>query len=89
MTDAGTKLFGADGKRVAFEIDHADPLYHEGWSVLVVGIAREELDSQRKRRLERLRLEPWSSGPKSHWMYIAPGAITGRRLVHGPTGHET
>ena len=38
-TDAGTKLFGAGGKRVAFEIDDADPLYHEGWSVLVVGIA--------------------------------------------------
>ena len=81
-SDACTKLFGANGKRVAFEIDSADAVSHEGWSILVVGIAREETDRQRRRLLEQLPLRPWASGPKTHWMYIAPGAITGRRLVH-------
>lgn len=81
-SDAGTKLFGAKGKRVAFEIDNADAFSHEGWSVLVVGTAHEETDPQRRRLLEQLPLRPWATGPKSHWMYVAPGAITGRRLVH-------
>jgi hypothetical protein len=80
-TDAGTKLLGADGKRVAFEIDGADSRYHNGWSVLVVGIAREERDERRKHELERLPLRPWCSGAKGHWMTIGIGAITGRRIT--------
>jgi nitroimidazol reductase NimA-like FMN-containing flavoprotein (pyridoxamine 5'-phosphate oxidase superfamily) len=81
-TDNGTKLYAADGHRVAFEIDGANALYHDGWSVLVVGVAREETDPVRKRELAKLPLTPWIAGPKAHWMTIAGGAITGRRLVH-------
>jgi hypothetical protein len=75
-------LYAAKDRRVAFEIDGADAVYHEGWSVIVVGIAHEELDPARQRELARLRLSPWVSGPKVHWMYISGGAITGRRIVH-------
>src|SRR5689334_20898218 len=81
-TDPGTKLHAADGCRVAFEIDHSDALYHDGWSVLVVGVAREETDPVRKSELAKLPLTPWISGPKAHWMTISGGAITGRRLTH-------
>jgi nitroimidazol reductase NimA-like FMN-containing flavoprotein (pyridoxamine 5'-phosphate oxidase superfamily) len=81
-TDPGTKLHAADGNRVAFEIDGADPLYHDGWSVLVVGVALEERDPLRKRELAKLPLAPWIAGPKAHWMTISGGAITGRRLTH-------
>ncbi len=81
-TDPGTKLHLAEGHRVAFEIDGEDGLYHEGWSVLVVGIAREEHDPVRKRELGRLPLTPWAAGPKAHWMRLSGGAITGRRIVH-------
>ena len=81
-TDAGTKLFGAEGKRVAFEIDGHDVEYHDGWSVLVVGIAREEHNAAHRRALEKLPLRPWVSGAKAHWMRIAGGGITGRRLTH-------
>jgi nitroimidazol reductase NimA-like FMN-containing flavoprotein (pyridoxamine 5'-phosphate oxidase superfamily) len=81
-TDAGTKLHAADGHRVAFEIDGADPLYHDGWSVLVVGVALEERDPLRKRELAKLPLSPWVAGPKAHWMTINGSAITGRRLTH-------
>jgi hypothetical protein len=81
-SDPGTKLHGADGKKVAFEIDGTDTLYHEGWSVLVVGEAYEERDPIRVRAFEALPLKPWGPGPKSHWMCIRGGAITGRRVVH-------
>jgi nitroimidazol reductase NimA-like FMN-containing flavoprotein (pyridoxamine 5'-phosphate oxidase superfamily) len=81
-TDPGNKLHGAKDHRVAFEIDSADSVYHDGWSVLVVGTAREEVEPERVRDLARLPLSPWSSGPKLHWMCIGGGAITGRRLTH-------
>jgi nitroimidazol reductase NimA-like FMN-containing flavoprotein (pyridoxamine 5'-phosphate oxidase superfamily) len=81
-TDPGTKLDAAAGRQVAFEIDGADVLYHDGWSVLVVGRAREEKDQARLREFALLPLSPWASGPKAHWMCIAGGAITGRRLSH-------
>jgi nitroimidazol reductase NimA-like FMN-containing flavoprotein (pyridoxamine 5'-phosphate oxidase superfamily) len=81
-SDPGTKLHSADGKKVAFEIDGADALYHEGWSVLVVGEAYEEHDAMRLRAFEALPLMPWGPGPKSHWMCIRGAAVTGRRLVH-------
>ncbi len=81
-SDPGTKLHAADGRRVAFEIDGADALYHDGWSVLVVGRAHEERDPVRLREFAQLPLSPWVSGPKVHWMCIAGGAITGRRITH-------
>src|SRR4051812_3082650 len=79
-TDGGTKLYAAVGRPVAFEIDGADAVYHEGWSVLVVGVAEEVFDEQELARLRALPLGPWVPGPKPHWVRIRPGAITGRRL---------
>jgi nitroimidazol reductase NimA-like FMN-containing flavoprotein (pyridoxamine 5'-phosphate oxidase superfamily) len=81
-SDPGTKLSAAIGKRVAFEIDAFDPQYHEGWSVLVVGTAREETDPARLHDYEQLPLTPWCAGPKAHWIVIEGGAVTGRRLEH-------
>jgi nitroimidazol reductase NimA-like FMN-containing flavoprotein (pyridoxamine 5'-phosphate oxidase superfamily) len=81
-TDSGTKLHAAAGHAVAFEIDHADAGYHEGWSVLVVGTAHEECDPQRRQEFERLPLTPWVQGPKVHWVYVDADAITGRRATH-------
>ena len=80
-TDAGTKLHGASGRRVAFEIDGVEPVYHEGWSVLVVGTAHEERNAARIRELERLPLTAWV-GAEDHWMCVKGGAITGRRITH-------
>jgi nitroimidazol reductase NimA-like FMN-containing flavoprotein (pyridoxamine 5'-phosphate oxidase superfamily) len=81
-TDPGTKLHAADGKRVAFEIDHAEPFTHEGWSVLVVGVAHEEHDLLRHRELEALPIPVWAGGPKSHWIAVDIHAISGRRVTH-------
>jgi hypothetical protein len=80
-TDPGTKLHGAIGGPVAFEIDGFDPLYHEGWSVLVVGTAEVVQDRGELARLATLPLGPWVPGPKAHWVRLRPGAITGRRIA--------
>jgi nitroimidazol reductase NimA-like FMN-containing flavoprotein (pyridoxamine 5'-phosphate oxidase superfamily) len=79
-TDAGTKLYAAIGRPVAFEIDGSDPIYHEGWSVLVVGIAQEVSEARELSQLAALPLGPWVPGPKPYWVRIRTAAITGRRL---------
>jgi nitroimidazol reductase NimA-like FMN-containing flavoprotein (pyridoxamine 5'-phosphate oxidase superfamily) len=81
-TDPGTKLHGVRGKRVAFQIDHVDPFYHEGWSVLLVGMAEEVTDTIEIRRLSTLPIRPWGVGEKSHWVRVHGPAISGRRLIH-------
>jgi hypothetical protein len=81
-TDPGTKLQAAVGRRVAFEIDGVDTLYHEGWSVLVIGTAIEEHDEPRRADLKKLAVGPWGPGPKDHWIRIQTAAITGRRITH-------
>ncbi|MGQ0824506.1 MAG: pyridoxamine 5'-phosphate oxidase family protein [Actinomycetota bacterium] len=75
-TDPGTKLFGALGERVAFEIDGTVP---EGWSVLVIGRAEPIDDTLEHSRLEKHHLGPWYGHPKQHWVRIR-GVITGRRI---------
>jgi uncharacterized protein len=83
-TARGTKLFGAVGHPVAFEIDGADAMYHEGWSVLAVGEAEDVRDAVDLARLQELRLQPWSDTPKDHYVRIRPRAVTGRRIPpHG------
>jgi nitroimidazol reductase NimA-like FMN-containing flavoprotein (pyridoxamine 5'-phosphate oxidase superfamily) len=81
-TDPGTKLYGAAGQRVAFEIDGFDRMYHEGWSVVVIGTAEVVCDQSEHARLQRLPIGPWGPGPKAHWVRIGAGAITGRRIAH-------
>ena len=83
-TARGTKLFGAVGHPVAFEIDDADAMYHEGWSVLATGVAEDVRDAVDLARLQELPLQPWSDTPKDHYVRIRPRAVTGRRIPpHG------
>jgi nitroimidazol reductase NimA-like FMN-containing flavoprotein (pyridoxamine 5'-phosphate oxidase superfamily) len=84
-TARGTKLFGAVGHPVAFQIDANDAMYHEGWSVLAVGEAEDVRDAVDLARLAELPLRPWSDAPKDHYVRIRPRAVTGRRIPpHGP-----
>jgi hypothetical protein len=81
----GTKLAGAVGHLVAFEVDGYDVEGASAWSVVVKGSAREVnrlydvLDSF------ELPLFPWHSAPKPHFIRIEPDAISGRRFE--VTGH--
>jgi nitroimidazol reductase NimA-like FMN-containing flavoprotein (pyridoxamine 5'-phosphate oxidase superfamily) len=79
----GTKLDAATRNAVvAFEVDDVDPLYHEGWSVLVVGIADELRDPMLVERARCLPLAPWAEGPREHMVAIRPEFISGHRIVH-------
>ena len=80
LTDPGTKLHGARGKHVAFEIDGVDGL-RRGWSVIVAGRAESVTAGPELRRLRALDFGPWSSGSKAHVVRIRGGAITGRIIT--------
>jgi len=85
-TGTGTKLDAAVRKAVvAFQVDDVDPVYHEGWSVLVVGVADELRDPDVLARAEHLPLLAWAPGPHEHMVAIHPEFITGRRIVQGHT----
>jgi len=82
MTGDGTKFHAAlRNAVVAFEIDAFDPLAHDGWSVMVVGMASEVTGAD----LERARLvplRPWAEGDRRHYVRITPEIVTGRRIRH-------
>src|SRR5579872_6237255 len=66
-TGTGTKLDAAVRNSViAFEVDDVDPRYHEGWSVLVVGIADELRDPVLVQRAADLPLVSWAPGQREH-----------------------
>jgi nitroimidazol reductase NimA-like FMN-containing flavoprotein (pyridoxamine 5'-phosphate oxidase superfamily) len=80
-TGAGTKLAVAvAGAVVAFEADEIDSWYHEGWSVVITGIAHRITDPEDLDRLRRLPLRPWAAGSREDFVIIRPTLVTGRRL---------
>ena len=82
-TAPGTKLDAAvRTQRIAFQIDSADPMYHTGWSVLVIGRCEEVTDPARREEIERLPLRPWAAGAKDHIIAIQAEQVSGRRVVH-------
>jgi nucleotide-binding universal stress UspA family protein len=89
-SDPGTKLDWASLGRVAFEIDHIDPVHHEGWSVLVQGVGQDITDGidAWSRRVRSASLSPWAEGEKAHWLAIVSPQISGRRLHHQPSGED-
>jgi len=96
-TAAGTKLAGAVGRWVAFEVDGYDLETVSAWSVVVKGTAREVNRLYDVLDVFELPLFPWHSSPKPHFIRIEPDSITGRRfevtggarstVLPGPTRH--
>lgn len=83
-TAPGLKLAAATvGGGVAFEVDALDELHHTGWSVVVGGTAMEVTEPQELVELERLLVEPWVGGTKSHYLRVVPTRISGRQLPGG------
>ncbi|MCU1449692.1 MAG: pyridoxamine 5-phosphate oxidase-related FMN-binding protein [Acidimicrobiales bacterium] len=81
-TGAGTKLDAAlNHAVVAFEIDQVDPMYHQGWSVMVQGRAREMAEPHELERARALPLRPWAPGSRDRFVRISAERVTGRRLV--------
>jgi len=67
---------------VALEIDGADSLYHEGWSVLVLGRATHVRDPFELARLNLVRLSPWADESRCSVVRIPLDEVSGRRLRH-------
>ncbi|MDX3233112.1 helix-turn-helix domain-containing protein [Streptomyces sp. ME19-01-6] len=71
----------AAGSQVAFEVDHIDETLSGGWSVLVVGRARQITEPEAVRRLAgREYHRPWPGGSRDLWLRIDPTSVTGRRI---------
>jgi len=85
-TAVGTKLEGAVGHWVAFEVDGYDRATVSAWSVVVKGTAREVQSMYDVLDAFELPLFPWHSAPKPHFIRIEPDSISGRRFeVTGST----
>ncbi|QNE73379.1 helix-turn-helix domain-containing protein [Streptomyces finlayi] len=66
---------------IAFEVDRIDEAFSRGWSVLVVGRAREVTDPAAQRVLtERAPTEPWAGGDRHLWISVQASRVTGRRI---------
>ena len=77
-TAAGTKLAGAVGHPVAFEVDGYDIGTTSAWSVVVKGTAQAVTRRYDALDMSELPLFPWHSAPKPHFIRIEPDSITGR-----------
>lgn len=69
------------GARVAFEVDRYDDQTHVGWSVVLIGRAEEIWMPEELEAARTLPLRPWAPGDRAHYVHIAPGTITGRRIL--------
>jgi uncharacterized protein len=81
FTAEGTKLRAtASNATVTFEVDHIDPFAQTGWSVLVVGQARERTEPAVIAGAKRAGLRPWPGGDRFHLVAIAVEFVSGRRM---------
>ncbi|CAL9344628.1 MULTISPECIES: pyridoxamine 5'-phosphate oxidase family protein [unclassified Streptomyces] len=72
----------AAGGEVAFEVDHIDEAFSQGWSVLLVGPARAVTEPDAVRALrERAFTTPWAGGERDLWVALTPSRVTGRRIL--------
>ncbi|MFE0700639.1 helix-turn-helix domain-containing protein [Streptomyces sp. NPDC058872] len=90
MTAADSSLARAStsGAEVAFEEDHLDEAFSQGWSVLVVGPARTVSDEDAARRVkDAVHSTPWAGEGRDTVVTLSPRRVTGRRiLVPGAPG---
>ena len=91
-TSPGSKLDAAlTNSVVAFEVDSYDGIYHSGWSVVVIGVAREITDEEELDQVRRLHLPHWAPGPADHFVCISTELVSGRLLRnprHAPLNHR-
>jgi nitroimidazol reductase NimA-like FMN-containing flavoprotein (pyridoxamine 5'-phosphate oxidase superfamily) len=85
-TRRGGELDSAtNGEVAAFEIDDVDHLYHEGWSVLVVGRCSPVNDVAELEGLSDVRLSPWADEKRDRFVRIPFDRVSGRHISHQMT----
>ncbi len=80
-TAEGTKLAGAVGHPVAFEVDGYGLDTGTAWSVVVKGLAAEVTRMDDVIDVMGYPLFPWHMSHKPHFIRIEPVSVTGRRYV--------
>lgn len=85
-TAQGTKLTGAAGRSVAFEVDSFDPAGGAAWSVVVAGTAVEVTRLHDVVDALGLPLFAWHPAPQRCIVRIEPDTVTGRRFDAPPPG---
>ncbi len=79
-TGLGSKLEAAiTGGPVSFQVDHIDPQWLAGWSVLIKGQA-EVLSGPALQRSQLQRLRPWGPGSKPRYVRVTSELISGREI---------
>lgn len=68
---------------VAYEADAIDHDQHLGWSVIVVGVARQVTEPA-KATAYRQKIRSWASGPDDQVIAIHIDKISGFRLIPAP-----
>ena len=82
-TGRGTKLDAATTNAVvAFEVDDFDPIEHTGWSVNVIGVARDLDVLLRDMTFDPTQIPRWAPVGDERVVAITAEIITGRRLRH-------
>ena len=74
----------ARDRALTFEIDHVDPGFHAGWSVMVIGHGFGLEQQVPPETLQALELRPWGIGAVPGWIGISMEELTGRRIVALP-----
>ncbi|MFF0473978.1 helix-turn-helix domain-containing protein [Streptomyces sp. NPDC004284] len=84
MTAADSSLARASvsGAEVAFEEDHLDEAFSQGWSVLFVGPVHTVSDEAGVRRARSaVHSAPWAGDGRDTVVTLAPRRVTGRRIT--------
>jgi nitroimidazol reductase NimA-like FMN-containing flavoprotein (pyridoxamine 5'-phosphate oxidase superfamily) len=77
----GSKLQAArESARMCLQLDGVDAVYHQGWSVLAQGVAREVTDPAELASLGSLYVRPWAGGERDHLVCIQIEKVSGRAI---------
>ena len=66
----------------ALEIDSADFVYHEGWSVLVQGRSTHVVDPAEVLTLAQVGVVPWIDDGRDSFVRISVDEVRGERISH-------
>jgi uncharacterized protein len=81
-TSPGTKLDAATRNAVvAFEVDDMRAMEHDGWSVMVTGVAREVTDPVELESIRPETIPHWAPEGGGRVVAISTDLVTGRRLA--------
>ena len=82
-TRSGSRLHKATlDSYAALEIDSADFMYHEGWSVLVQGRSSHVVDPDEVIALAQVCVAPWIDDARDSFVQIRLDEVRGERISH-------